>query len=562
MVILKLLILCLVLVLTEGSSGKGDHGRGGVYIPRHDAHLPWPNLTMFRALAKEARNESRTVLVKKTLSEAAGVYRNKTKGREMGLSNTVFISVISYPKAAHFYKVYFRNFLCYVHHYGYDLVVYVVHHEGDDSFEEIRSLEALGVRALPYPAERFWTLISNKRTAIFQGSTHSKYNGTKITFQEFGALPMLVPSLEVIEAGFNVVYFDVDIALIVDPVPYLIRGDADFVSSIESRVCRERYLGTVPTQVDWERVEPNTGIMHLRATRQNVNFVRLWLEKVVDGNFVNDQRALSRRILNATYVPNCLPDGIKELESWTKRPTSTIRKDPDAPTYCLLSDIVFQNGMVGMTCQQTKKGNRDNWLLSTREYGVRVGESSFPVTLHVNFCNSKTDELIRRNLWLYQDGAASPTNSSALNQWGCRAYDLGETYYNKGMNWTAEADAIQGRHREILKYVLKNGTMIKSEKQHEIFMVWGDDAKPDSLVKRSFPDGDTFINLGFDFDTHRPHEISEILMDKIPTGRPFPSTLDWSKNTDFVKARKKILEDAKDYTPFWTPNLPAVGRMI
>jgi hypothetical protein len=51
-------------------------------------------------------------------------------------------------------------------------------------------------------------------------------------------------------------------------------------------------------------------------------------------------------------------------------------------------------------------------------------------------------------------------------------------------------------------------------------------------------------------------------MDQIPTGRPFPSTLDWSKNTEFVKTRKKILEDAKDYTPFWTPNLPSVGKMI
>ena len=260
---------------------KWDEVKYKETMSKYEQVLQKPNTALYKRLAKEAKNATRDVWVQETLKRAAGVYKDKARGKELGIEKTVFISVIAYPVGAHHYKVYFRNFLCFIHHYRYDLVVYVVHQGDVDPDVEIQSLRKLGVSPLTYPDELFWKVVSNKMQPIHQGATYAKYNGTKVSFQEFGALPMLVPALEVLEYGYNIIYFDVDIALVHDPVPYLIRGDADFVASIENRACREEYYGMVPSKIDWERIEPNTGIMHLRATKQGLKFFAWWLERIV-----------------------------------------------------------------------------------------------------------------------------------------------------------------------------------------------------------------------------------------------------------------------------------------
>ena len=101
---------------------------------------------------------------------------------------------------------------------------------------------------------------------------------------------MLVPALEVMMLGYNVIYFDVDMGLVQDPVPYLTSGDADFVTTLEMRQCPEKYPSSVPDTIDWETIEPNTGVMHLRATTQGISFFRAWLERIVHYNAVNDQK--------------------------------------------------------------------------------------------------------------------------------------------------------------------------------------------------------------------------------------------------------------------------------
>ena len=520
----------------------------------------WENADLYKRLALEARNDSRMAQVRETLSQAAGVYKNKAKGKRMGLEKTVFIAVIAYPTGAHFYKVYFRNFLCYIHHFGIDLVVYVLHHGLVSPYEEMRSLEELGVRTLPYPDELFWKLVSNKQLPLFKGALHARYNGTRPSFQEFGALPMLVPSLEVLEAGYNLIYFDVDIAFVHDPVPHLIRGDADFVSSIESRMCKEEYYAAVPTKIDWERIEPNTGIMHLRATPQGVQFVTTWLERIVDSNFVNDQRALTRREHNATYVSNCLPPETESEGLGTNMSVPSQRKDPSAPTYCFLSDIYFQNGMVGLTCQ-SKRPYRPNWTLTMNRHGLKLDDKRFPVTLHVNFCNGKSNELGMRGLWLFKDrdhgAGAAISAADEVDKFGCKAYRLADTWYSK-LNWTQEVKEIDDHHRGIMLGVLTNGTFIKREGAEDIFMI------DETLKRRSIPDGDTFLNMGFDWDKTPVHTIPGLVLAMIPEGEPFKSLLDLKKKTAYVERLRKIAEDAKDYIPFWTPtaNLRSVGRVV
>ena len=67
-----------------------------------------------------------------------------------------------------------------------------------------------------------------------------------------------MPVLEAVELGFNVIFFDVDIALVVDPLPYLIGGDADVIVSPELRVCT--FPSFSSENFDWKSLEPNTGI--------------------------------------------------------------------------------------------------------------------------------------------------------------------------------------------------------------------------------------------------------------------------------------------------------------
>ena len=98
---------------------------------------------------------------KKVLAEGAGVYRDKRKGEELKLGKTVLTTVISHPKVSHWYRIYFRNFLCFSEHYGYDLVVYVMRNQeqSDSEFaEHVAEIGRLGVKVLPYPEELFWRL--------------------------------------------------------------------------------------------------------------------------------------------------------------------------------------------------------------------------------------------------------------------------------------------------------------------------------------------------------------------------------------------------------------------
>jgi hypothetical protein len=201
------------------------------------------NLSHIQRHIDRTRNISRDQHVLHTLQSAAGVYIDKERGITAGLQKTVFMTIISYNAKAglYHYKIYFRNFLCFAQHFGIDLIVYILHHTLPDVEEEVQSLQKLGVRVLTYPDERFWKLVLQKKSKIMAGSQFANYDTEEPNFQGFGALVMLVPQLEALELGFNVIYFDVDIGLVQDPVPYLIRGDADFTLSIESRVCTEDY---------------------------------------------------------------------------------------------------------------------------------------------------------------------------------------------------------------------------------------------------------------------------------------------------------------------------------
>lgn len=296
---------------------------GAVYYSQEEKRWYYPE---YKFRAHNARNASRTGAVEQTLRAGAGVYKNKTRGEEKALSKTVFVSVVAYNEKS-FYKLYFHNLLCFTQHHDIDIVVYLIHHNLAEPEREIQQLRDVGIKVLTYPDELFWTLLYSKSNDVKVGTGKGDYASKVPSFTSHGALVMLVPVLEALLHGYNVIFMDVDIALVVDPIPYLTRGHADFVSTVEMRSCPDHYTPTyfnvsehmhgkrghtlpkLSNSVDnmnWYTIEPNTGTMLVRSTEAAIGFYTRWLIDLIGVNEMNDQKALLRDHGNSIAVRDCV----------------------------------------------------------------------------------------------------------------------------------------------------------------------------------------------------------------------------------------------------------------
>ena len=531
-------------------------------LRRNEAH--WHS-----ALHSKKTNIGRQHLVAQTLAKASGVYRNKAKAKELGIEKTVIISVLNYPKGREFYKHYFRNFICFTHSYEYDLVVYVMRQKGDNyeaHMKQVRSIAKLGINALPYPEELFWLLVYGKARTISVGNKFVKYAGGTPNFEDYGALSMLVPTYEVIKSGYTVLQMDIDLVLVTDPVPHMLLGDADFVTSIENRECQENFMGTSAFSISWDIVEPNTGIMVVRPTPQGLDMFTKWLELIVDHNLVNDQHAFDkgfRRTHKMTYASNCLPvntPGVIDAPS--------IRSNPNSATYCLLSDAIFQNGMTALSCTKENLlgGYSGNMILgglpardrqgadyqpyvpsssagSTRnvETGLidpeDIDREYYMAVVHMNYAGGKSDEMSRRGLWLYQHtnfsmdgdsfdsttqrfhpinrryhkaklGPGSPDEEEDLDpavgggtkaaHLSCKNYNITGSHYDNFTDYRKKYTEYKNWIDGMFKEMSVPGTLIKRDTGQEVFLV-----SNDSRTIRGFPNGDTFMKMGYEFDNVR-----------------------------------------------------------
>ena len=120
--------------------------------------------------------------------------------------------------------------------------------------------------------------------------------GLHPSFEHHGALVMLVPVLEVLSLGYDAIFFDVDISLLRDPIPFMVRGHVDVVMSPEIRVCH--YPSRYPL-LDWTTIQPNTGIMYIRHNAYTLNFYQDWMKEIVNNNVMNDQRVIDFHRFNA-----------------------------------------------------------------------------------------------------------------------------------------------------------------------------------------------------------------------------------------------------------------------
>ena len=372
-------------------------------------------------------------------------------------------------------------------------------YHGDELYgvESTYSTRDSTVMRIDYPYELFWRMVYNKVDRK-DGGGRSSYDGSTPNFKKFGSLPMLVPIYEAVLAGYNVIYFDVDTALVLDPIPYISKGDADFVFGIESRKpCREVSQTSRVDHEDWRQVEPNTGTMMVRSTNQSKALFTQWLEEMIDGNFNNDQKVFSGRfryLQQMTYTPNCLSHTHPSIGAVS---TPSRRSSPQSSTYCFLSDVLFANGFISLRCAHADGWN---WMRQLHEQGIRVESSTtpvyYPAVIHVNYCNHKSRELVNKGLWLM---VAPEGDNITSTQMSCARYGgAGSTYYgdNRQYNITLEMHKFGIELDIMYSGLLKSGPgTTMRERYGTIVYVIGADGR-----LSSFPDQRTFDAMNYTND--------------------------------------------------------------
>ena len=121
-----------------------------------------------------------------------------------------------------------------------------------------------------YPVNIFWRLVRQKNRNIIVGNGRASFAAEYPSFQHFCALVMLVPILEMLEYGIDVLYMDSDAVMVQDAGKHIASlakesPDLDFIISQESRRCLfpSYYLinqKITPLSLAHD-TKPNTGIM-------------------------------------------------------------------------------------------------------------------------------------------------------------------------------------------------------------------------------------------------------------------------------------------------------------
>lgn len=213
-----------------------------------------------KLLIEKYRNPERPDRMAKVFSQAAGVYKNKqSRLSNSRLQNTVLINVVESsghrwnPTGQDKYKQLIHNHLCFGALHELETVVYIIDDNSTRFDAEARELKTVNpyIHTVDYPYELFWSLVAKKTSEVRHQSGNVDYGGSMPSFKHFGFLVMLVPLLEALQAGYNVIYFDVDIALIKDPLPHMVYGSADIAVSIEKRTCVYPSLYENKASTDW-----------------------------------------------------------------------------------------------------------------------------------------------------------------------------------------------------------------------------------------------------------------------------------------------------------------------
>lgn len=155
----------------------------GVYIPRY-RRKKWQVF----AHHKTSRNSS-------TLSNHSNTYYHSN----YNISNTVWVTVVRASESSDHAKRYrslLRNHLCYLTQLQIQPLVYLLEPNASTYEAEARELSQIygenSFKIVQFPYELFWKVVAMKNKVIREGWNAATYTGVIPSFQNFGALTMLV----------------------------------------------------------------------------------------------------------------------------------------------------------------------------------------------------------------------------------------------------------------------------------------------------------------------------------------------------------------------------------
>jgi hypothetical protein len=421
--------------------------------------------------------------------------------------------------------------VCYLKHYQLKALVYIITRNETQYEVDKQMIHSLysHVEIMDYPYELFWQLISEKETNVTIAPGRGDYEGTIPSFRSFGALPMLIPQLELLRLGVNTIYFDTDIGFLEDPIPYLTRGDADIVVSPETKNCKfPNYIFDAP----WSKLEPNTGAMFVQSRPVTINYFYHWLKRNIQDNCMNDQRVLWLGKTEETiWTKSC--DDMFDFEILLRREQPKPTNDSiDTIKYCYLNEFRFFNGFMEWYCGRGRRGISKGtfdlvmeqmsnafgdeqvpvtqpWeafpsLLkhfhrfpqifanqsssNTDSSNTKYGNSFFyhPTTLHMNYCNNKQQCFEETGLWLLSHSKDESINTQPHAT--CTRFDIRKTSYAK-VDWLAKR--MNGmKDVDVITKNLKDGDVVQIPPMHSIFLF------KDGYYQY-IPDIATFEALGF-----------------------------------------------------------------
>lgn len=566
--------------------------------------------TKWRILKQESHDPERQELVRSVYRQAAGVYRDKSHAKRLNLSKTVLVSVISSDSILH--RGMWYNWLCFVSHYKYDTILYVVKSDHDNqyikglmgNYEEV--IEALDshplinntlngnnnssnnnsignasngdvnnktaaaardsrwkayqsfqssfltdpnikaiislsegrVRVLPFPNELFWELLLEKSSYQIPAKGVEDYMSDFPSFLHFGALVMLIPTYEALTLGYNAIFFDIDIGLVDDPIPYIVRGKADFSVSQEIRTCQQLISRRSKTSTKyWWGSEPNTGIMHVRATPAGIGLYREWLRRLIDKNIANDQY-----LLRFSDYPDFYPYFTDSCNGVDTVPYENPQVPPGVSadkvlSFCFLSEYLYQNGLTSLHCYNGAKrymGSRENYMLGMSSHAIKgnttapfVGlekntplrEYFYPLIVHTNYIGDKHRSLKERGLWLYEKhGVGTGNDSKALV---CKGYTIHDSLYAR-LNWQQELAFATGSLGEALKSI-PDRSAVRFPRDVSLWVL-------ENGTLRHIPNMTVFENLGYHL--FKVKSLSDSIHHLTPVGEPMrgdENPLDYGK---------------------------------
>lgn len=285
------------------------------------------------------------------------------------------------------------------------------------------------VTTLRFPIHEIWSTYSNKKMKYSNRDQWVQYQ-KELVIQNHGTGLKFFPLLEVIHHNHNVIFFDLDMGFLFDPIPHLWQGYADtpdVITSLEAIRCKPE--SNNPPGADTlllseangrARYMPNSGTMMIRSTVAGKAFLTNWLNVTVEGNWFNEQYAFewpNGFLLSPSESCNKLPNGLISGSRELYVPTSDKKLSHNSIRYCFLNKYLFQTGMILFGCRhQSYYGNLSDAGIAQRlidPINHIEKEYYFPMAVHVNartpksFKTKKNSLLRAMNLWILQDSLPS-----------------------------------------------------------------------------------------------------------------------------------------------------------